>query len=243
MGMPISIDIPAACSEAPFTAAFKCLEAIDNRFSLYKLGSELSKFRRGEIKQADLSAEMKNVMRACKRAEKDTVGYFSAYFDSKFNPTGYIKGYGIKEAGEAIEKAGYKTYCIGAGGDILARSNSDKVWNIGIQDPRDRSKILNTLSIFSGAVATSGTYERGPHIINPKTGQSADELLSMSVVGKNIIKADIFATAAFAMDKAGISFMNRQAGYECLAVALNGVIYMSGGMLKLLNHNRENNLT
>ena len=221
MGLPISIDIPAARTEAPFIAAFRCLEAIDNRFSPYKPASELSKFRRGEIKESDLSREMKRVIRACKQAEKYTDGYFSAHFEGKFNPTGYVKGYGIKEAWKAIEKAGYKTYCIGAGGDILARSNSAKTWNIGIQDPRNKSKILNTLSVSNGAVATSGTYERGKHIINPKTGRPANELLSLTVTGPDIIKADVLATACFVMGLACVEFIKKQPGYEVIIVDKN----------------------
>src|SRR5207245_2481098 len=115
-----------------------------------------------------------------------------------FDPTGYVKGWSISEAGKIIEKYGYKTYCISAGGDILAKSNSDKIWNISIQDPKNKSGILNELKIKNGAIATSGSYERGSHIINPKSGRTANKFLSVTVTGPDIVTADVFATAIFA---------------------------------------------
>jgi thiamine biosynthesis lipoprotein len=201
MGMPISIDIPDCVDEVVFGAAFERLRNIDDRFSTYKPQSEVSRFAAGKITEKDLSEELKEVIQACEQAEKDTSGYFSARAAGAFDPSGYVKGWAVAEAGKTIEDSGYKTYCIGAGGDILARSDSSKIWNIGIQDPRDKNKILNMLSISNGAVCTSGSYERGAHIINPKTKKPADELLSVTITGPNIIKADILATAVFAAGK------------------------------------------
>jgi len=117
-----------------------------------------------------------------------------------------------------IKDHGFKTFCIGAGGDVFAVSDGSKEWRIGIQDPRDKTKILNKLSILNGAVATSGDYERGAHIINPKTGKPANELLQITVTGTDIIMADVLATAAFAMGKAGEAFVNAQPGYRAIVV-------------------------
>ena len=218
MGMPISIDIPEAKDDIAFVAAFKRLSAIDERFSAYKPNSELCRFQRGEIPAADLSAEMKQVIKACTAAKKMTNGYFSAYFSDKFNPTGYVKGWAIAEAGKIIEKQGYGTYCISAGGDILARSNSGKVWNIGIQDPQNRHKIFNTLSIANGAVATSGNYERGAHIINPKTKKLASSYLSVTISGPDIIMTDVLATAAFAAGDKAIALLKKFKKYKAILV-------------------------
>ena len=74
------------------------------------------------------------------------------------------------------------------------------------------------LSIFNGAVATSGNYERGQHIINPKTGQPANELLSVTVAGPDIITADVLATAIFAANKKARSFTKNYPDYKILIV-------------------------
>jgi thiamine biosynthesis lipoprotein len=218
MGLPISIDIPTCEDETVFDAAFERLAEIDGRFSTYKPRSEVSRFAGRKIAEAEVSKELGEVIKACKQAEAKTDGYFSAWAAGAFDPSGYVKGWAIAEAGRVIEKQGFKTYCIGAGGDILARSDSDKVWKIGIQDPRDKTKILNKLSISSGAVCTSGSYERGAHIINPKTKQPAKSLLSVTAAGPDIIWADILATAVFASGKNNPEFLDEFPEYSTLIV-------------------------
>jgi thiamine biosynthesis lipoprotein len=204
MGMPITVDIPGCDIGQVFKNTYGRLREIDKSFSPYKKNSELSKYQRGELDNDDLSAEFKKIMSACKAAEEQTDGYFSAYFSGVYDPTGYVKGWAIAEAGKIIS----------AGGDILARSDSDKVWNIGIQDPKNKQGIVNKLSIKNGAVATSGNYERGGHIINPKTGKHAGTYLSLSVTGADIIKSDVLATACFAAGN--IDLINKFKGYKAL---------------------------
>lgn len=220
MGMPVTIDIPDAKTGAEFKAAFSRLEGIDGRFSTYKPVSEVSRYTRGELEEKDLSQEFKTVIKQCRNWQKKTDGYFSAWAGGKFDPSGYVKGWAIAEAGDQIKKAGHKTYCISAGGDILARSAGAKKWAIGIQDPTDISKILNKLSISNGAVCTSGNYERGAHIINPKTKQPADSLKSVTITGPDIITADMLATAVFAAGlEAGRRILENFAGYEAFILA------------------------
>lgn len=219
MGMPVGVDIPNCDNAQVFSWAFARLRQIDIKFSTYKKDSEVSRYASGEIDEAALSKELKIIIRACRAAEKKTKGYFSAWAAGAFDPSGYVKGWAIAEAGKIIEKQGFKTYCIAAGGDILARSNSDKVWSIGVQDPTDKTKILNKLSISNGAVATSGNYERGAHIINPKTKQPAEKILSVTVIGPNIIWTDVLATAIFAMGKEKANaFIKSQPNYKSFIV-------------------------
>ena len=234
MGTGVSIDIPDAAPPI-FEKTFERLEEIDAKFSTYKPESEVSRYGRSEIAEEDLSRELKAVIKACKAAEKATQGYFSAWAAKSFDPSGYVKGWAISEAAKIIKRAGHRTFCIGIGGDILAASNSDKIWNIGIQDPADKSKILNKLSIKNGAIVTSGTSVRGLHIINPKTGRPADSILSMTVVGPDIIDADVLATAAFVQGESGLNFIAGDAkSYEALVVDKTGKISMTSGMSKLL---------
>ncbi len=234
MGMGLSIDIPACNDESVFIAVFERFDQIDKRFSPYKEDSELSRYRSGKIEEKDLSSEMKKIMRACKVAEKPTDGYFSAWYDGQFDPTGYVKGWAINEGAKIIKKAGFKTYCLGAGGDILAGSDGAKIWRIGLQDPSNKNYLTSQVILKNGAVATSGNYERGRHITNPKTGKTADSLASVSVVGPDIINADVLATAAFVVGIDSISFINKHPGYEVLAVDKKGSLTISAGMSKLL---------
>src|SRR6185503_10269705 len=124
MGMPISIDILDCNDEAVFEAAFSRLGQIDERFSTYKPASEVSRFAAGKITEPDLSDELKKVMAACRDAESKTDGYFSVWAAGAFDPSGYVKGWAVAEAGDVISGQGFGTYCIGAGGDILACSDT-----------------------------------------------------------------------------------------------------------------------
>jgi thiamine biosynthesis lipoprotein len=232
MGMPISVDIPGCGDAQVFEQIWERLRRIDDNYSPYKKDSKLSRFQNGDLEEEKLSPEFKKIIQDCQAAKKETNGYFSADFAGKFDPTGYVKCWAIAEAGKIIEKKGLGTYCISAGGDILARSNSVKVWNIGIQDPENKKGILNRLAIVNGAVATSGTYERGAHIINPKTRKPPSKFLSVTVTGPEIINADIFATAVFAADD--LTMIGERKDYEALAIGIDGSVNMTRGMKKLL---------
>lgn len=218
MGLPITVDIPNCQDNSVFEVVFTRFHEINNRYSTYKKDSEVSRFQTGELDSKSLSGELKKIISECRKAQKWTDDYFSAWAAGIFDPSGYVKGWAIDQAGKIIETQGYKTYCISAGGDILASSDSDKVWQIGIQDPHYKNKILNRLSISNGAVCTSGNYERGAHIINPKTKQPAAELLSVTIIGTDIIKADILATACFAMGQKAAKFMKSQKDYQALII-------------------------
>ena len=220
MGMPISIDIPAAANEQPFEAAFAALRSIDERYSPYKPASEYSRYAQGKLTETDLSDEMQQVKQACETWQTATDDYFSAYFNGKFDPTGYVKGWAIQQAADALEALGYTTYLINASGDILARSTTDHTWRIALQHPRDKQSSFGTISARNLAVATSGSYERGQHILDPHTKQPATSVLSCTVIGPDIIAADVYATALCAMGiPKGLDFINRQPSYEALLVA------------------------
>ncbi len=228
MGTGVSLDIPTA-GEKTFDSVFNRLKQIDRKFSPYKKTSELSSYNRGELKEADLSREMKFILHACRRAEERTDGYFNSWYSGRFEPSGYVKGWAIAEAAKLIKAGGYNTYCIFIGGDILASSTSEKTWKIALQNPFEKAKILNTLSISNGAVATSGNYERGMHIFNPKNSRPANALASLSVTGPDIVWSDVLATAGFAAGLDWKNILEKFRGYEALAVSPVGHIEQTQG--------------
>ncbi len=234
MGIPVSIDIPAASQEVDFTPAFDRLQSIDLRFSTYKPDSELSHYRDGSLRESQIGKELVDIKKACAKFESVTDGYFSAYYDGTFDPTGYVKGWAIQQTADAISNQGFLTYLINAGGDILAASDGIKHWNIGLQHPLDKQAVFGTVSLTNGAVATSGTYERGNHIINPHTHLPTTELVSATVYGPSIIVSDVFATACQAMGPVkACQFIDAQPGYEGFFVSRNGDIVTSAGFKAL----------
>lgn len=228
MGIPVTIEAHAS-SSAPHQRAFRRLRAIDRRFSPYKPSSELCRMQRGELTADELSREMLSVIDACKAYEERTNGYFSAYYSGIFDPTGYVKGWAVEEAANMLRHFNLGTYSINAGGDILMASDNGRIWRTGIQFPGINA-IIGTKVTANGAIATSGIYERGQHIINPHTSQASRSIMSASVCGASIVEADILATTCVAMGtKRALEFINCQAGYEALIVTANGNCYATPG--------------
>jgi len=87
----------------------------------------------------------------------------------------------------------------GAGANPDAGTDAAEPWRVGIADPRRRGGLALVVGATGSAVATSGTAERGTHIIDPHTGRPADGLASVTIVGPSLAFADACATAAFAM--------------------------------------------
>lgn len=221
MSMPVTIDIPGA-STIDIDAIFDRLIEIDNCYSGYKSSSDLSKLWSGELPMTKQSAEFQEIAKECQRYEDLTSGYFSANFSGKYDPTGYVKGWAVADAAKLAEARGFSTYCIDLSGDMMMRSSTEHVWKIGITDPFDTHSMVGALAIRDGAVATSGNYYRGNHIINPKDPSKKSDLVSVTVVGPDIVECDILATALFAMGlKKASEFLKKLSGYEALFITEN----------------------
>src|SRR4029077_3309918 len=136
------------------------------------------------------------------------------------DPSGVVKGWAIARAAATLDGRGYRDYFIDAGGDVRTRGHGapGASWRVGIRHPVERDKAARVILATDLAVATSGTYEKGPHIYDPHTGAPATDPLSMTVVGPSILEADVYATAAFAMGLGGLEFIERRSSYEAYAI-------------------------
>ncbi|MDO8106410.1 FAD:protein FMN transferase [Isoptericola sp. b441] len=234
MGMPISVHVrgPRARDEVVAAAVadlFDELRAVDARFSPYREDSELRHLQRGEVDLADASDEMREVERLCRTAWARTDGWFDAWHsrpDGLFDPTGLTKTWGVARAARHLDRLPGLGYAIGAGGDVLLTPPPDgEPWLIGIEDPRDRSRVLATVPVSEGAVATSGTAARGAHILDPRTGAPTTQLLAASVVGPSLLWADVFATAAIARGASAVDWVSTLHGTSGLLVLADGSVH------------------
>jgi FAD:protein FMN transferase len=211
---------------------FAWLHEVDHRFSTYKQDSEVNRLHRGELRLEACSADLRLVLDRCADLWQRTDGYFDVYATGRLDPSGYVKGWSVQVASERLTAAGAVNHCIDAGGDIQTRGcpRADQQWQIGIRHPWERDKVCWVLSGTDLAIATSGTYERGPHVIDPRTGQAATQLRSVTVVGADLGLADGYATAALAMGQAGLGWLGRLQGYESAVVTQSGEAYRSDGL-------------
>jgi thiamine biosynthesis lipoprotein len=243
MGMPITICLAdkSGTKEVKDNAikkVFDYFSYIDEKFSTYKGGSEISRINRKEIKESDWSDDMKTVFALSEKTRMKTDGYFNILTpEGLYDPSGLVKGWSIYNAANILSELGFKNFYVEAGGDIEARGKNEngEVWSVGIRDPwsADKSRIIKTVFISGCGMATSGTYERGQHIYNPHVGRaSLNDVVSISIIGPNVYEADRFATAAFAMGNEGINFIEQLDGFEGYSVDKKGIATETSGFKK-----------
>jgi thiamine biosynthesis lipoprotein len=237
MGMPVSIDMRD--HDVPTSAiddAFSWLRVVDAMFSTYKDDSEISRLNRGELSRDDASPEVRWVLAECERLRERTGGYFDAQFGEGggVDPSGLVKGWSVDRAGVILADAGATTFSIYAGGDILTRGypEPERSWRVGIQHPHVRHGIAAVVRSNDLALATSGEYERGAHVLDPHTGGPPKGVLSVTVTGPVLGVADAYATAAFAMGTDGPSWTATLDGYEAMTILADGTVLSTEGFPK-----------
>jgi thiamine biosynthesis lipoprotein len=232
MGMPIGIDLRDADATAVDPGpAFDWLELVDATFSTYRDDSDISRLARGEILLHECRPEVDEVLTRCVELERDTGGFFSVRAAGRLDPSGLVKGWAVDEAAELLAAAGAEHFCINAGGDIVARGRpaAGRLWRVGIRHPVDLDRLAAVLAVEDRAVATSGQYERGAHIVDPHTGRPAAGLLSVTVVGPDLATADAYATAAMAMGAEGPAWAATRAGYDAMCITSDRRVLSSPG--------------
>ncbi len=233
MGMPVTVEVvdPTA-TQAIIDQVYDYFTYIDEKFSTYKPYSEISLINQGALVLEEASHDMRTVFAQAELFRQMTGGYFDIQRGGAYDPSGLVKGWAISNAADIVRKAGYKNYYVEAGGDFQAAGKNDegKNWRVGIRSPFNLHEIVKVLSITDCGVATSGTYIRGEHIYNPVTGGLPDpEIVSITVVGPDIYEADCFATAAFAMGRKGIAFIESLEGFEGYMIDRDGVATFTSG--------------
>lgn len=220
------------------------LHAADEIFSLYKPDSPMSRLARGETSVAQSPAVVEDIWQACEEWETATDGWFKAFTPQHtFDPSGLVKTWAGREAARALQESGITDFTLNAGGDIwLAEGLSAGVnWRIGISKPITiASPDAGVLTVFdlSGtamrAVATSGSAERGEHIWNPKSpGSIQEELVQVTVISDDLVRADVWATAAFAEGPLAVERLNREPNLEALFVFVDGSLSGTDGLVPL----------
>jgi thiamine biosynthesis lipoprotein len=232
MGTAISlaVEAPPAGVAGLAEAAFDWLRAVDQRYSTYRADSEVSRIRRGELPIERASAELRRVAATCERFRARSDGYFDAYATGQFDPSGYVKGWSVQVASDRLRAAGAANHCLNAGGDIRLYGHGPAgAWRIGIRHPWQADRLAFVVGGTDLAVATSGRYERGDHVLDPVRGEPATELASVTVTGPDLGAADAYATAALAMGTAGIGWLGTLTGYESAVITSAGAAYVSAG--------------
>jgi len=200
------------------------LRSVDALFSPYRPDSAVSRMARGELSLVDADPLVRDVAARCAHASAITAGLFDATrADGRWDPSGLVKGWAAERAFRHLSGVAGLDWCLNAGGDVILACPSGLPFVVGIEDPSDPGAVIATLSLTSGAVATSGEAARGAHLYDPRTGlPPAPRWRSVSVTGPSLETADVLATAAFVAGAGWEAVVAGVPGYAGLALAADG---------------------
>ncbi len=200
------------------------LHELDDRFSLWKPDSELSRWRAGLV--ASPSPLMDEVIELCAGAYDVTHGLFDAWgLPGGFDPTGLVKGWAAERALAHLASAGVEGALVNAGGDICVLPG--RAYDVGIRHPFEPDAMCGIVSV-TGAVATSGVYERGAHIVHPFDAEVAG--VAATVVGDSLVLCDVLATALVVGGAEVLFLMEDLVGVEGFFVDQHGAMYATQSM-------------
>jgi thiamine biosynthesis lipoprotein len=217
MGTAVTVEIrDRVVPRQALERAFDWLRWVDRTFSTYDEASEISRLNAGELGLPEAHPLVRKVLARCDALRATTDGYFdaSAPMPGGVDPSGLVKGWAVDVAFAGLRRAGARALCIEAGGDVRVAGGP---WRVGIRHPHQRGHVAAVVVLRSGAVATSGAYERGPHVIDPHSGRPPVGTLSVTIIDRTLAQADAHATAAFAMGPGGPPWSARLTAMTILA--------------------------
>ena len=205
MGTVVTIDVyvdadggaPVDRLPAHVGRARSALHRADAVFSTWDPDSPMSRLRRGEATLDGVPPEVAEVLDACRDARELTDGWFDPWaLPGGVDPTGYVKGWAAERALYALRAPGVAAAVVNAAGDIASFGGPapSTPFRFAVVDPADPTRPACVVG-HTGAVATSGTYERGPHLVDPRTRRADTAVASATVTGPELGLADALATA------------------------------------------------
>lgn len=161
---------------------------------------------------------------------------------------GIAKKWAIDKAAKAMNQEGVLGGLVNVGGDlrVFGERKGYGKWQVGITNPFDKDSMIASMSVKDSAVCTSGNYERFvvidgkrySHIVDPRNGQPADAVPSVTVYGKTAVEAGVWATSLSILGPNGLKLMPRDSGLEAMLITggqTNYKFHYTPGFKKLLN--------
>jgi thiamine biosynthesis lipoprotein len=213
-------------------AACAALHQADVTFSTWDPQSPVSRLRRGAAALSELPAEVAEVLDLCEDARKASGGWFDPWaIPAGVDPTGLVKGWAVERALAVLHEAGMEAAMVNGGGDIAVFGTPapGQNWRVGVRHPWRTSALAAVLEV-TAAVATSGSYERGPHLLNPFTGQPASHAASATITGPSLALADALATAMAAGGDEVLGIVAGLDGYAGYLIRPDGSEADTGGI-------------
>ena len=153
---------------------------------------------------------------------------------------GIAKGYAVDRGIGILQARGIAHALVTAGGDSrILGDRFGRPWMVGIRHPDDPDRVIVRIPVVDEALSTSGDYERyfdedgerHHHIIDPKTGRSAGEVRSVTVIGRDATTTDGLSTSVFVLGpERGLRLVEQTAGVDAVIVRRDGQVLYSSGL-------------
>lgn len=222
------------------------LHHVDATFSVHRATSLVNRFARGEVAldHPSLGADgddLAEVLDRCAGLLAETGGVFDAWSVRSpegvmFDPSGYVKGWAIERSAAIVRDAGFEHFCIDLGGDLVfgGREADGAPWRVALRDPDGAEAFAAILDLAPSeggllGLATSGSYARGAHIVDPRTGDPSTEVGSATVLGPSVADADAYATALYVMGVEGLAWLAQRPGWEGCVITRDRRVYSTPG--------------
>jgi len=226
MGTTVSL---SAAGAAPVDEIIGIFDRVDQRYSLYAPGSELSRLARGELRLEEAGPELRSTWVEALEWRSRTDGAFSPHRpDGVIDLNGIVKAAAMRDAAKVLDASRCGEWALVVGGDVVVSAGAEQV--IGIVDPADTSTLLCSVALLGGrrAVATSGSAERGDHIwLGGELRPS--EFVQVSVLADDIVTADVLATTIVAAGPAGLDDLTDRWPIDVLTVDRQGDLRSTPG--------------
>ncbi len=217
-----AVDIDEITSHLGF--AISSLHEADDVFSMWKPSSPMSRVSRGELDVADAPRSIAEVLEGCRAARDLSLGWFDPWtLPGGVDPTGYVKGWAAQRALNHLLAAPVLGAIVNAAGDIAAFGVPlpNRPFQVGIVNPASTSELAAIVRLTS-CIATSGSYERGPHLLEPRSGQFVTRAASASVTGPELGLADALATALAVAGEELLAVIEDLNEYEAFTISAEG---------------------
>jgi thiamine biosynthesis lipoprotein len=181
------------------------------------MDTPITALRMGLSQRSEMPTVVQQVLSACEAVRDLTEGVFDPWkVPGGVDPSGYVKGWAADVAADMIVSQGYLNVSVNAAGDVTCRGfqSPEQPWVIGIRHPVDPMAVVAATEVLDGAIATSGEYERGRHIINPRAMRREVKLSSATVVGPDGGVADALATALLIEGTDGVRWFGQLPGWS-----------------------------
>jgi thiamine biosynthesis lipoprotein len=208
--------------------AVEFLHDVDAWFSTYRVDTPVTALRNGLLDMDDMPPVVQGVLDDCWRLRVLTEGVFDPWsVPGGVDPSGYVKGWAADVAADIVVDRGFPNVSVNAAGDVTCRGHQspDQPWVVGIRHPAHADQIVRTVAAVDEAVATSGCYERGAHVHDPRRGVAAVALDSATVVGPDGGMADALATALLVAGPDGAGWFAELPGWSAYLVSGDQATY------------------